>query len=120
MNIKKQWAFAELKDGRIFEGVRVGVQSKLQFEVSARANGWSLETTPIHASIFLAWHATREAGLHALEWSQFVAESIDAGITEKAPETPEIGQFTDPTQPDLYTELQSSSPSDPAFPPTTG
>lgn len=94
--MRKVYASAELTDGATYSDVRVTLASKLQLERSMKANKWSTADNDFTIGAFLAWHAGKTAGKHALTWEEFLDAVVDAGVT--AADTDEPVDLLDPTQ----------------------
>lgn len=93
--MKHTIATVELEDGRTLKA-RVGIATKMQWEKSAKAQGWNADDNPFTVNLFWAWHATRHAGQHDLSWESFVAAAVDADLD--VVEAPAGEADPDPTQ----------------------
>lgn len=130
--IEKQYGWAELQDGTTWEGVRVPFASKVAYERTARTRGWDAEKQPFTTGAFWSWHAAKTAGITSLGWDEFLANVVDAGITDTAPESEDdLDQDDDdsagaqvtgvrPTEAAPSTPQPSASLSDQDYPSITG
>lgn len=91
------YAYGELADGTEWANVRVTVATKVQLERSMRANRWDVETNPFTTAAFMSWHAARAAQAipSDLDFERFLAEAVDAGVTNDVPTSDEA----DPDRP---------------------
>lgn len=94
MAITKTLAYYEL-DGVEHGPFRVGIKTKCQFEATAKARRWDLESQPFTTAKFWAWHASKEAGAHELSYEDFEQQVTDAIVT--TPDGDETGLGLDPT-----------------------
>ena len=97
----KAVAFIEMKDGREFGPVRVGLKSKMQGSRTAKAKGWDQTRDAVQIAAVMAWHAAREAGhLDGVSYEQFEDQALDAGVYDLAPEDDAEPAEGDPTSPE--------------------
>lgn len=78
--MQKTFASVELEDGTEFTDVRVTLQDKLQFERTAKVKKWDAQENFFTFAAFVAWHATKRAGLHSLPWEEFEKSAVDASV----------------------------------------
>lgn len=76
-----KFAEFELEDGTKGEGIRIILKDKLQYERTARVKKWNPEKDFFSFGAFLAWHASKREGLHALTFEDFVDQAIEATLT---------------------------------------
>lgn len=92
MALKQNHTTFELEDGTTVGPVRVIFADKIQFEKSAKANGWSTEDA-IHLQSFLTWHAAKREGLISATYEEFTAQLIDIKFDSQV----DVGEAVDPT-----------------------
>lgn len=94
--MNKAYAWAEMKDGREFEDVRVTLETRIQAGKTAKARGWDTERGDSAVFLaFCAWHALKAAGKLDETWDEFTAAVVDANLY-----TDDEDDDLDPTSPD--------------------
>lgn len=84
-NAQSLYAFGELDDGTTWEGLRVPLASKLQWERTSKANGWTTDHNMFTFAAFLSWHTAKRAGRIDLEWKAFLEHVVDASVDPDPP-----------------------------------
>lgn len=101
--MKPQYADIEYRTGTVVEGLRIGLDAKLQYERTARAKRWNQEEQPFTTTAYLAWAAARTAGHPGTpdSWEQFLAEVTDVFMytnDDIADQTVRDDDLPDPTR----------------------
>ncbi|NQD40914.1 hypothetical protein [Glutamicibacter halophytocola] len=76
MAMKKQYGTYLLNDGTEHGPFHVKIQTKIQFEKTAKARKWDAEDDPNQSAAFMTWHASKLSGEHSMSFDEFM-ESID-------------------------------------------
>ena len=63
-----------------FLRARVTMAEQIQYEKTARANGWKPETDQGISNVFLAWHALKRTGQITETFEQFRDLVVDAAV----------------------------------------
>lgn len=76
MALKQNHSTFELADGTTHGPIRVVFADKVQYERSAKANGWAM-TDEFRLQGFLTWHAAKRTGVTDLSYDDFTEQLID-------------------------------------------
>lgn len=76
MAMKKQFGSYLLKDGTEHGPFHVKIQTKIQFEKTAKARKWDAQDDANQSAAFMTWHASKQAGEHTMSFEEFM-DAID-------------------------------------------
>lgn len=76
----------ELSNGQFFNE-RVLVADQLQYEKTARANGWTPQKDQTLTNLFMGWHSLKRTGQYEGTFDDFQADCIDLAADNKDVDT---------------------------------
>lgn len=92
MALKQNHTTFELSDGSTHGPLRIVFADKVQYERTAKANGWSMQDE-FRLQSFLTWHAAKRSGTTELSYEDFMGELVDIQFDAQV----EVGDEPDPT-----------------------